>query len=112
LSNIWECVHKTTGLRYAAKIVNKRNLSPKDEDLVYQEVSMLTQIRDGPTSVSRLVEFFDEDTRFYIILDFAEGGDLLTTLVQKQKLNEMEAKLLAKSLLDGLVYLHNLRISF
>ena len=110
MSNIWECVHKTTGLRYAAKIVNKRNLSPKDEDMVYQEVSMLTQIRDGPTGVSRLTEFFDEDTRFYIILDFAEGGDLLTTLVRKQKLNEMESKLLAKYLLDSLVYLHKNKI--
>ncbi|KAI2506302.1 hypothetical protein MHU86_8132 [Fragilaria crotonensis] len=73
-------------------------ICPKDEDLVYQEVSMLSQIRDGPSSISGLVEFFDEDTRFYIVLDFAEGGDLLTTLVQKQKLNEMEGKLLAKSL--------------
>jgi serine/threonine protein kinase len=110
LSNVWECIHKTSGLRFAAKIVNKRNLSPKDEDLVYQEVSMLSQIRNGPTSLSGLIEFFDEDTRFYIVLDFAEGGDLLTALVQKQKLNEMEAKLLAKSLLDGLVHLHEKKI--
>ena len=71
---MWECIHKTSGLRFAAKIVNKRNLSPKDEDLVYQEVSTLSQIRDGPSSLSGLIEFFDEDTRFYTVLDFAEGG--------------------------------------
>ena len=107
---MWECVHRTTGIRYAAKIINKRNLSQKDEDLVYQEVSLLTQIRGGSFSITKFIDFYDEESRFYIVLDFAEGGDLLTTLVQKEKLSEQDAKVLAKSILEGLVYLHRKKI--
>jgi serine/threonine protein kinase len=107
---VWECVHRTTGIRYAVKVINKRNLSQKDEDLVYQEVSLLTQIRGGSFSLSKFIDFYDEESRFYIVLDLAEGGDLLTTIVQKEKLSEQEAKVLAKSILEGLVYLHRKKI--
>ena len=107
---MWECVHRTTGVRYAAKIMDRRKLSARDDDLVYLEVSTLSQIRGGAFSLSKLKDFYDEETHFYIIMDFADGGDLLTTLVQRQKLPEHEAEKLAKSLLQGLIYLHKNKI--
>jgi len=106
VSNIWECVHRTTGVRYAAKIIDRRQLKSRDDDLVYQEVNVLTDIRGSGVGLSKLVDFFDEESHFYIILDFADGGDFLTTLVKKEKLEEDEAKQMAKSLLQALHYLH------
>ena len=107
---MWECVQKVTGARFVAKIISKRNLSQRDEDTVYQEIAILAEIKGESPHLSNMIEVFDEDTRFYIIMDYAEGGDILTTLVHKRKLSEMEAKMLAKSLLQGLVSLHLRRI--
>jgi serine/threonine protein kinase len=106
ISQVWECVHRHSGDRYAAKIVYKRNLSPKDEDLVFQEVSMLTIVKNCCKNVTKFIDFYDEENRFYIVMEYADGGDLLSTLVYRQKLNETDAKKLAKSILEGLIQLH------
>jgi calcium/calmodulin-dependent protein kinase I len=99
-------VHRTTGVRYAAKVVDRRQLKSRDDDLVYQEVNILSDIRGSGVGLSKLVDFFDEETHFYIVVDFADGGDFMTALVKKQRLTEDEAKHMAKSLLKGLHYLH------
>lgn len=105
LSNVWECVHRTTGVRYAAKVIDRRRCGRRDEDLVYAEASVLDQVR-GVAGITSLIDFYDEPSHFYMVMDFCDGGDLISNLVKRERIPEEEAKGLAKGLLEGLQYLH------
>jgi len=105
-STVWECVHRATGIRYAAKVVDRRKLGLRDDHMILCEYLMLKHVHKAPSGIAKLVDFFEEQTHFNIVMEFANGGDLLTTLAKKGKLSEEDSKQLAKSLLKGIDYLH------
>jgi serine/threonine protein kinase len=74
---------------------------------VYLEVAKLNEIRGAPSGLPKLIDFYDEPKYFYIVTDYADGGDLLMTLLRRGKLSEDDAKACAKSLLQGIKYLHS-----
>jgi serine/threonine protein kinase len=78
--------------------------------MVFQEVSMMTIVKSCCNNATKFIDFYDEATRFYIVMEYADGGDLLATLVHRKRLSEPEAKILAKCILKGLVQLHKEKI--
>mmetsp|Transcript_19661 Transcript_19661/g.29174 ORF Transcript_19661/g.29174 Transcript_19661/m.29174 type:complete len:446 (-) Transcript_19661:295-1632(-) len=106
ITTLWECVHRTTGVRYAAKVADRRHLSTRDDQSIWQEHVMLKDVSWARSGISKLVDFFEEQTHFYIVMEFFSGGDILTMLVKKGKLPEEDCKLFTRSLLRGLNYLH------
>jgi len=106
ISTIWECVHRATGIRYATKVVDRRKLSLQDDHMIWCEYLMLKDVREAPSGIAKLVNFFQEQTHFYMVMEYANGGDLLTTLAKRGKLREGDCKELVRSLLKGIQYLH------
>lgn len=102
---VWASIDRQTGLRYATKIVDRRAISPVEDARVVREVALLKSLDKNKGTIS-CVDFYQEPQHYYIISEYAEGGSLQQRLVEKRRLPEAQVKKLAKSLLEGLKYLH------
>ena len=106
ISVIWECVHRTTCLRYAVKVVDRRRLNRRGKAAIYREVKMLAIIDPKAPGTIHLHQFFDEPTHFYIVTEYASGGNLQARIDRKQNICEDETKRIMRCVLECLVYQH------
>ena len=75
-AQVFQCMHLETKKQYAMKMIRKDHAA-KDKQLqrlMEQELEILTDI-DYPHIV-RLVEMFEDDVNFYVVMELMEGGDL------------------------------------
>lgn len=91
--------------KVAVKIVDKTQLPPEDEASLLQEVDILKSI-DHPNIV-RIYDFFPEKEKFYVVLEFAAGGELFDRIVEKTYYNEKEARSLSTILLTTIKFCHD-----
>ena len=47
-ATVWEAIHRTSGRRYAAKLIDRRTLSPSDDRSIYREVATLRYLHNLP----------------------------------------------------------------
>jgi len=102
---VWESIDRQTGLRYATKIVDRRAITSMEDARVVREVALLKSLDSNRGTIS-CVDFYQDPHHYYIISEYAEGGSLQQRLVAKRRLPEAQVKELARSLLEGLRYLH------
>ena len=84
---------------------SKTQLPPEDEASLLQEVDILKSI-DHPNIV-RIYDFFPEKEKFYVVLEFAAGGELFDRIVEKTYYNEKEARSLSTILLTTIKFCHD-----
>lgn len=58
----------------------------------------------------KLDSFYDTPDSFYLVLELFRGGNLKSYIISQGPLNEIEASLLFKNVLEGLKYLHERNI--
>ena len=92
-------------MRYATKIVDRRVISSVGDARVVQEVALLKSLEKDRGTI-HCVDFYQEASHYYIITEYAAGGSLRQRLEEKGRLPEEQVKDLARSLLEGLKYLH------
>ena len=54
----------------------------------------------------RVFDVIDGENKFFIVMEMAPKGDLLSLLLKRYKLTENEAKAMFKSIVDGVLYWH------
>jgi serine/threonine protein kinase len=96
---------KATGEVFAVKIVNKKNLTPKDVDSLLTEIEILGKL-DHP-HIIKLYESIEEGHEYYIVTELVNGGELFDRIVSKTHYTELEARNLVKSLLETVAYMHD-----
>lgn len=103
-AEVYLCVEKATGKRYAVKIFTRSGLDerPKTEGLK-QEIGVLMGV--SHPNVLCLKGTFDERSNVYLVLELAPEGELFNYIVMKQKLNESETRRLFVQLFQGVKYL-------
>jgi len=99
--------HKITNDEFAAKVIDRSKLKPKDDKAVYDEVRVLKSLRQHENIVS-LINFFETPTEFHIVLEYARGGDVFERLAKRRFYSERDARLLAKEFLLALQYIHSM----
>jgi len=111
---VFKCRLKVTptngdSLMYATKVVNKTKLkdAKKIEDL-YKELSILKLVEHP--NIIRMRDFYESENFIHIVLDFAQGGDLIDQLTGKGSLTEEECKHIMSSLFGAIKYLHQFGI--
>ncbi|KAH6898296.1 kinase-like domain-containing protein [Thelonectria olida] len=109
-AEVYLCVEKSTGQRYAVKIFTKH---PGIEDRsktegLQQEIGVLMGV--SHPNVLCLKDTFYERDRVYLILELAPEGELFNYIVMKQKLSENETRKLFVQLFQGIKYLHERNI--
>jgi serine/threonine protein kinase len=101
--------HKRTGQRVAVKCIDRSGLPEDGEASLRQEVDILKAL-DHPNIV-KLIDFFEEDKFFYVVMEYLEGGELFDRIVKKNCYNEKEARDLVFSMLSAMKYCHDRQIA-
>jgi len=99
------CVNVYTGVEYAVKIIHK-------DSWAFQRQKMLKEIElyylcQGQDSIIQLIEYFEEEDRFYLIFEKAQGGHLLKQINNKIRFSEKHAATIIRKLAKALKYLHS-----
>jgi serine/threonine-protein kinase CHEK2 len=107
-AEVFLCVEKATGQRYAVKIFTKQpgvDDRSKTEGL-QQEIAVLMGV--SHPNMLCLKDTFDEPNAVYLVLELAAEGELFNWIVIKQKLTEDETRKVFRQLFQGMKYLVNI----
>jgi serine/threonine protein kinase/predicted RNA-binding protein YlqC (UPF0109 family) len=110
---VFVCNRKGDESGFAVKAVDLRRmqLSPnveREHTQLWREVGILKTLPHHE-SIVQMVDAFEEGNWFLLILELVGGGDLYTTLTERQpaRLMEREATFVLGQLADGLAFLHS-----
>ncbi|KAK3531416.1 hypothetical protein QTP70_019252, partial [Hemibagrus guttatus] len=101
---VQSCVHLSTRTEYAVKIIVKRPCLRRSR--VFREVEILYQCQ-GHRNILELVEFFEDDDRFYLVFEKLRGGSLLTHIHRQQRFSEQEVSAVVQDIASALHFLHS-----
>ena len=102
--------HKETSQQVAIKIIPKISFSQRpDLQLKVQREIALMRLVDHP-NILKLVDVLESARHLYIILEYAEQGELFDYLVSNRFLNEDVAMEFFRQIVLALEYLHKLGI--
>lgn len=98
------CVNVVTGKEYAAKIIEKRPGHSRTR--IIKEIELF-HLCAGHPNIVQLIEYFEEDDKFYLIFEKMRGGSLLSRLQRNVSFTEEEARNVARDISSGLKFLHD-----
>jgi len=90
---------------YAVKIVDPKKISDMDKAALIEEVNILREF-DHP-HIIKLIDFFEEPEKYYIVMERMLGGELFDRVVAKLFYNEREARDTCKVIIDAIGYCHS-----
>ncbi|KAJ7990828.1 hypothetical protein DPEC_G00290970 [Dallia pectoralis] len=101
------------GKLYAMKVLKKATIIQKAKTTEHTrtERQVLEHIRQSPFLVT-LHYAFQTDTKLHLILDYVNGGELFTHLVQRVRFTEQEVALYSGEIVLALEHLHQLGIVY
>ena len=97
--------NKITKEKVAIKIMQKNKILNKDDFIrIQREIEILKRLKHP--NVIKIHKIFEDEKRYYIIMEFCENGELFNRIVEKKSLTENEAALFYYQLINGLEYIH------
>ncbi|KAL1022920.1 hypothetical protein UPYG_G00034220 [Umbra pygmaea] len=103
-ARVQTCINLITNKEYAVKIIEKRPGHSRSR--VFREVEMLYQCQ-GHRNILELVEFFEEEDKFYLVFEMLRGGSVLAHIHRRRHFNEQEASVVVQDIASALDFLHN-----
>uniref|UniRef100_A0A2K5NPT7 non-specific serine/threonine protein kinase n=1 Tax=Cercocebus atys TaxID=9531 RepID=A0A2K5NPT7_CERAT len=103
-ARVQTCINLITSQEYAVKIIEKQPGHIRSR--VFREVEMLYQCQ-GHRNVLELIEFFEEEDRFYLVFEKMRGGSILSHIHKRRHFNELEASVVVQDVASALDFLHN-----
>ncbi|XP_028667305.1 MAP kinase-interacting serine/threonine-protein kinase 1 isoform X2 [Erpetoichthys calabaricus] len=97
------CISLKNGQEYAVKIVEKH--AGHSRSRVFREVETLYQCQ-GNRYILELVEFLEDDARFYLVFEKLRGGSILTHIQNRKHFDEREASRVVRDIATALDFLH------
>jgi MAP kinase interacting serine/threonine kinase len=102
-ASVQTCVNIWTDLEYAVKIIDK--IPRHSRSRVFKEVETFHHCQGHP-NIIQLIEFFEDEERFYLVFEKVNGGPLLTRLQEQIHFTEREASQIIRDLASALQFLH------
>ncbi|XP_053325625.1 MAP kinase-interacting serine/threonine-protein kinase 1 [Spea bombifrons] len=97
------CISLQNGKDYAVKIVEKK--AGHSRSRVFREVETLYQCQ-GNKNILELIEFCEDDARFYMVFEKLRGGSVLSHIQRRKHFNEREASKVVRDIASALDFLH------
>jgi len=97
-----------TGHKVAVKVIKRKKLNERAELLLKREVKHHEKLRHP--NIVRLHTFIMTPTKYYLVMEFLCGGDLLHFINESPLLSDALARTLFRGLVDGLHFCHMLGI--
>jgi len=95
---------KSDGKFFAAKIITKKSMKPKDVQKLGEEVNILKQL--SHPNINRLIETFDTKNHLYIVLELLSGENLFENIVNQEHYTEDDAANVVKQVARACEYMH------
>jgi len=95
--------NKVTNKEFAVKVIEKSER--KSRQRVLKEIEIFHHCQ-GHENILQMVEYFEEDDKFYLVFEKMEGGTLLDCILRRGHLTEQEASLVVRDIASGLDFLH------
>ena len=90
----------------AMKVVKKDSINFQDDNQQFlKEIEMLMNL-DHP-NIIKIYEYYVDDLNYYVIMEFAEGGELYDQIYQLQNFKEKHAAMIMKQILSAVCYMHS-----
>ncbi|OBZ89650.1 Aurora kinase A [Choanephora cucurbitarum] len=100
---------KASGFIVALKVLYKSELTKTGiEKQLRREIEIQGQLRHP--NILRLYGYFHDETRVFLILEYAAKGELYTELKKRLKFTEPEAANYVAQMANALLYLHGKRV--
>ncbi|KAI8364323.1 kinase-like domain-containing protein [Choanephora cucurbitarum] len=100
---------KASGFIVALKVLYKSELTKTGiEKQLRREIEIQGQLRHP--NIVRLYGYFHDETRVFLILEYAAKGELYTELKKRLKFTEPEAANYVAQMANALLYLHGKRV--
>ncbi|XP_078054914.1 serine/threonine-protein kinase NIM1-like [Mustelus asterias] len=97
-------IHCLTKEKVAIKIMDKKHLSHKSHQPFMSEVQCMEQLNHP--NVIRLYEMLETQSRLYLVLEYADGGDLFTKVSMHGRLLEYECKFIFVQIISAVKHMH------
>ncbi|XP_008107761.1 MAP kinase-interacting serine/threonine-protein kinase 1 isoform X2 [Anolis carolinensis] len=91
------------GKEYAVKIIEKH--AGHSRSRVFREVETLYQCQ-GNKNILELIEFFEDNSRYYLVFEKLRGGSILAHIQEQKHFNEREASRVVRDIASALDFLH------
>ncbi|CAG9316619.1 unnamed protein product [Blepharisma stoltei] len=99
------CFNRETSLKRVVKIYRKDLITNEASKFaIEQEISILKSL-DHPNIV-RMLEFFEEVKRIYLVMEYCKGGDLFTELLSRPSFDEQKSAQVMEQLFAAVAYMH------
>lgn len=102
--------HRESMLEFAVKVIEKNGITDKVKLSINREVSILKDCQDIK-NVVRLSASLSSTSRYYIVQEYAPGGDVFYRLALRETYTENDARNLARNLIETVKVLHSRRIA-
>lgn len=101
-------MHVLTGRLVAIKSFNKVTNQEKSRRKILHEVNLMKHL--NKSGVVKIYETFETPKYLIIIMEYVCGGDLLSYVRKRSKLNEPVAKYIFRQLIEIIIYIHSRNI--
>lgn len=103
---VYKVRHKNTKQFRAMKVVKLDTINYQDDEHAFlKEIEMLSQL-DHP-NIIKIYEYFKDDLHYYVITEFAHGGELYEKIYTIKNYCEADAAIIMKQLLSVVFYIHS-----
>ncbi|XP_037559525.1 calcium/calmodulin-dependent protein kinase type II delta chain isoform X9 [Dermacentor andersoni] len=103
-SIVRRCVQKSTGLEFAAKIINTKKLSSRDFQKLEREARICRKLNHP--NIVRLHDSIQEEGYHYLIFDLVTGGELFEDIVAREYYSEADASHCIQQILESVNHCH------
>jgi len=100
-------VEKSTGIKYAVKIINK---SKVEQDLARLATEMEILKKVQHPNIIALKEIIDTKSCLFIVTEVVSGGELFDKIVELGQYTEKDASILVSKIVSAIDYLHSINI--
>ncbi|RXM33323.1 Ribosomal protein S6 kinase alpha-2 [Acipenser ruthenus] len=94
------CVHRSTGVEYAVKIIDRSKRDPSEE------IEILLRYGQHPNIIT-LKDVYDDGKYVYLVMELMRGGELLDRILRLKCFSEREASALLCTITKTVEYLHS-----
>lgn len=102
-ASVKTCVNLYTGIEYAVKIIEKEPNHSRAR--VFREIETFHHCQ-GHKNIIQLIEFFEEEDKFYLVFEKVCGGPLLAHIEKRVHFTEQEASMIIGNIAEALKFLH------
>lgn len=103
---VWKVIHKSTNKLYCIKVINKRSIiEQKMVEQMNREIEIMYSLNHP--HVVKLINHFEDDDSFYLVMNYASKGQLYSHLKRSGKFEQRIAAQYLRETIEALMYLHN-----